>query len=91
MCSSDQQTIDLAQHWPGAQPRIREAVNAIANSVGEAMDVENIILVGGGANLFQSALQERFPTARVVVTPEPVFANVRGFQLAGERQKVMAA
>lgn len=85
------QTIDLAQHWPSAQPRIQEAVNAIANSVGEALDVENIILVGGGANLFQSALQERFPTARVVVTPEPVFANVRGFQLAGERQKVMAA
>lgn len=76
--------IDLAPHWRQAQARINEAVNAIANSVGDGLDINNIILVGGGANFYESAVRRRFPTPRLIVAPDPIFSNVRGFQIAGE-------
>lgn len=84
------QTLDLSPHWQRAQPRVHEVMNAIANSVGDALDVENVILVGGGARLFEPVLRKRFHAARVIVAPEPIFANVRGFQAAGERHNALA-
>mgnify|MGYP000026372099 FL=1 len=86
-----ERVIDLAPHgWP-AQARVNEAVNAIANSVGDALDVHNIILVGGGARFYEAAVRRRFPAPRLIVAPDPIFANVRGFQIAGEHHASMAA
>jgi plasmid segregation protein ParM len=76
--------IDLTQHWRQAQARIGESVNAIANSVGDGLDLNNIILVGGGAKYYESAIRRLFPTPRLIMSPDPIFANVRGFQIAGE-------
>jgi len=76
--------IDLAPHWRQAQARIGEAVNAVANSVGDALDVNNIILVGGGSKFYETAIRRRFPSPRLIVASDPIFANVRGFQIAGE-------
>jgi len=83
--------IDLAPHWRQAEARIGEAVNAIANSVGDALDVNNIILVGGGSKFYEAAIRRRFPSPRLIVAPEPVYANVRGFQIAGEHHAAMLA
>lgn len=83
--------IDLAPHWRQAQARIEEAVNAIANSVGQALDVNNIILVGGGSKFYESAIRRRFPSPSLIVAPDPIFANVRGFQIAGEHHATMGA
>jgi plasmid segregation protein ParM len=83
--------IDLAPHWRQAQARIEEAVNSIANSVGDALDVNNIILVGGGSKLYEPAIRRRFPSPNLIVAPDPIFANVRGFQIAGEYRALTAA
>ncbi|MEK7413102.1 MAG: PRTRC system protein D [Planctomycetota bacterium] len=81
--------IDLSPHWRQAQARVNEAVNAIANSVGDAHDVNNIVLVGGGARHYEAAIRRRFATQRLIVAPDPIFANVRGFQIAGEHHASM--
>jgi plasmid segregation protein ParM len=55
--------------------------------------LQNIILVGGGAFLFRKAVKAAFPMHRIHEVKEPMFANVRGFQLAGQNyaRSVMAA
>lgn len=61
------------------------AVNALASSAGDARDIDAIVLVGGGAALFLPAIQRRYPRHTIHVVEDPVFANVRGFHIAGER------
>lgn len=46
--------------------------------------LQNIILVGGGAFLFKKAVKHAFPNHRIHEVKEPMFANVRGFQIAGQ-------
>lgn len=74
----------LADYLPAIQPAVDAALNAMANSVGDGRDIDNILLVGGGATFFRSAIERRFPSHRIQIAPEPAFANVRGFQRAGE-------
>jgi plasmid segregation protein ParM len=67
-----------------ALPAIEEAVTAMHNVLGDGRDIDNIVLSGGGASLFQSAIVRRFPNHEVHLVEEAVFANVRGFQYVGE-------
>jgi len=41
-------------------------------------------LVDGEASLFKKAVKPAFPKHRIHGVKEPIFANVRGFQLAGQ-------
>lgn len=76
--------VDLSQHLRRAEARIREDIAAITASVGSGLDVDRVLLVGGGAAFYRAALQQRFRmTPEIPVDPE--FANVRGFQLVGEQ------
>jgi plasmid segregation protein ParM len=75
--------IPVARHLAEARCVADEAATAVANSVGDGRDIDAIVLVGGGAELFRPALGRRFPRHPVHVVPDPVFANVRGFQRAG--------
>ena len=52
--------------------------------IGPAYDVRNVILVGGGAFLFRKAVKQAFASHDVLEVKEPMFANVRGFQVAGQ-------
>lgn len=72
------------RHLEMARSVTEEAAHAIANSVGAGRDIEAILLVGGGANLYREALAQRFARHSVQIVREPVLANVRGFQLIGE-------
>ena len=47
-------------------------------------------LVGGGAFLFKKAVKAAFPKHRIHEVKEPMFANVRGFQLAGQNYAASA-
>lgn len=76
--------IDLEHYLPAAKSVIQEAVNALVNSVGDGRDIDNIVLVGGGGQIFHDAIAARFPSHLVRIVSDPVFSNVRGFQLAGE-------
>ena len=51
--------------------------------VGDASDIKNIILVGGGAFFFRKAIKEAFPKHRIHELKDALYANVKGFQLAG--------
>ena len=80
--------IDLNKYLSAGRGVINEAVSALKNSVGDGADINNIIIAGGGANLYFDAVQEKFPRHKIAVMDAPVYANVRGFQLAGERQLI---
>ena len=51
--------------------------------IGPAYDVHNVILVGGGAFLFRKAVKQAFASHAILEVKEPMFANVRGYQIAG--------
>lgn len=76
--------VAVEKYVPQARPVVEEAVNAIVNSAGDGRDIDSVVLVGGGAPFFRTAMEHRFPSHRVWLAPDPVFSNVRGFQLAGE-------
>lgn len=74
----------LDPYMPLAITATEEALFALCNTVGDGRDIKNIFLVGGGARLFKPGLERRFPKQKVFLVEDPVYANVRGFQLIGE-------
>lgn len=76
--------VSLSQHIQDLKPVIDEAINAVVNSVGDGSDIDNIIVCGGAAPFFTSAIAEQFPSHSIQTLPNAVFANVAGFQQAGE-------
>jgi plasmid segregation protein ParM len=76
---------DLTPHRAAAQEILSQAIRALLNNVASAMrEVDEIVLVGGGAQYFRPVIQKTFPEHPVFVVNDPVTANVRGFQLIGE-------
>jgi plasmid segregation protein ParM len=78
-----QKAYDLSRLMPVANSVAERAVGAMLESIPAAYSLQNIILVGGGAFLFRGAVRKAFPKHRIHEVAEPMFANVRGFQLAG--------
>lgn len=81
---------DVSNYIGPGKAIINEAVAALGNSVGDGADIQNIILSGGGAVLYLDAIKEKFKHHKIIVMENPVFSNVRGFQLAGEQQLLRA-
>ena len=88
-----QKPYDLKRHLPIAENVAEQAVVGMLEWIEEPHRLQNIILVGGGAFLFRKAVKAAFPKHRIQEVKEPMFANVRGFQLAGQNyaRSVMAA
>lgn len=78
-----QQEYDIAQHLPLARKIPEQAVAEMMRYVGDAGDIKNILLVGGGAFFFKPAMKAAFPRHAIQELRDPIFANVRGFQYAG--------
>jgi plasmid segregation protein ParM len=78
-----QQEYDIEQHLPLARKIPEQAVAEMMRYVGDAGDIKNILLVGGGAFFFKPALKAAFPRHTIQELKDPIFANVRGFQHAG--------
>lgn len=76
--------ISLEKYMPNAIQIVGAAIKKMINTIGNTSDIENIILVGGGAYLFMPAIQAHFPGQEITVADDPVFANARGFHIAGE-------
>lgn len=77
---------DISSNVAIGKAKAREFVSTMAAKVGDGADIDNIILSGGGAEFFIDIVQEKFPKHELVIAHDPVFANVRGFQLAGEER-----
>jgi plasmid segregation protein ParM len=78
--------IDVEKYQVRGMTVVNEAVSAMVNKVGDGADIQNIILAGGGAKMYQAAIADKFPHHKIIVMDEPVYSNVRGFQMMGEQQ-----
>ena len=79
-----QRPYDMKKHLPLAESVAQQAVSTMRQWIETPESLQNIILVGGGAFLFKKAVKVAFPKHRIHEVKEPMFANVRGFQLAGQ-------
>ena len=80
-----QKPYDLKRLLPLAESVTEQAVSSMKAWIESPHCLQNITLVGGGAFLFRKAVKSAFPRHRILEIKEPVFANVRGFQVAGHR------
>lgn len=78
-----QRTYNIARMKPMVEIIAKEAVAAMVHRIGESYNVQHVILVGGGAFLFKKAVKEAFATHQILEVKDPMFANVRGYQIAG--------
>ena len=85
-----QKPYDMGRHLPLAESVEQQAVSTMRQWIETPESLQNIILVGGGAFLFKKAVKAAFPKHRIHEVKEPMFANVRGFQLAGQNYAASA-
>ncbi len=78
-----QKDYNLAQHLSLARKVPEQAIAEMMHYVGDAGDIKNIVLVGGGAYFYKSALKAAFPNHTIQELKDPIYANVKGFQYAG--------
>lgn len=76
--------VKLEKYHQSAIAEIMPAVDAISNKIGDGRGIDQIILVGGGAQLFREPIKMLFPRHRVHCDVHSVVANVLGFQKIGE-------
>jgi plasmid segregation protein ParM len=76
--------IQLEPYLEKSQPLIAGVVKEMQNSVGQLTNVRSIILSGGGAALYASAIRRAFPRVMIEVIDAPCLANARGFLVVGE-------
>ena len=80
-----QKNYELRRYDAIVQSVAEQAVSAMVQSMDRTNDVEHIVLGGGGAYLFRRAVKKAFPRHTIHEVQEPIYANVRGFQLLGEQ------
>lgn len=81
---------DLLEHIRYAKPAIEGSVNYMRNVAGDGADLDNIILFGGGQHIFAKTLLNYYKHHTIYVLGDAQFANVKGFQAAGETQARVA-
>lgn len=77
--------VELTKYRPVMEHATKEAIGKMVNTIGTLADIDNVLIVGGGAKVFADAIREKFPKQNVVECEESVYANVRGFQVMGEK------
>lgn len=70
----------------GVASIVESGLTALRARVGSISDIDRVILVGGAAKLYETAVQDMFKGYDVVVASDSAYANVRGFQWYGERE-----
>ncbi len=75
------QRTELAPFLKSAREKIGPAVSEMVQQAvrNEAKDVDLVVLVGGGANLYFDVIRQAFPRQKVLVSRDSVFSNCRGF------------
>lgn len=78
-----QKAYDMARLMPIARTIAQQAVSSMMQWIEASYNFQNIILVGGGAFLFKKAVKDAFPRHKIHEIKDPIYANVKGFQIAG--------
>jgi plasmid segregation protein ParM len=75
------QPLDLAPYFTQAAERTAPlALRALREALRlESADVDAVLLAGGGARFYRTAVESVFPHSQVLLPQQPVFANARGF------------
>lgn len=74
----------MLEHIKNTKSVIESPITYMKNMIGDGSDIDNIILLGGGANIFEKTLKENFKEREIIVIEDPSFANVKGYQIIGE-------
>lgn len=77
------ESVTLDEHIRDARPIVEGSVSYMKNIVGSGADIDNIILLGGGAFIFKRALAAAYPQHTILTVPDTQTAIVNGFYLAG--------
>lgn len=79
-------TYPLADHACAIEAVLTESVDQLIFKTEKLEDLDAILFTGGGAAVFYDYMKRKFPEHASVMHMEadPVFANVKGFQIAGE-------
>ncbi|MEW6706432.1 MAG: hypothetical protein AB1430_16415 [Pseudomonadota bacterium] len=76
---------DLTKYEPQIMSVVEDSINRMIDGLRDAHEIiDLIVLVGGHPRRYRDVLKRRFPAIPVFVMPEPMAANVRGFQMIGE-------
>lgn len=76
---------DLQRFEPGIMSVVEDSVNRMVDGLRDAHEIVDLmILVGGHPERYRDILVHRFPAIPVFIMPQPIAANVRGFQMIGE-------
>lgn len=76
----------LAKYRPVIVGVLEECIDKMMAKVKETDDIDRVILTGGGAKVLDEVLRRKCRplSNRIHVEKDPVFSNVRGFQIFGE-------
>lgn len=75
----------LDEHIRNTRAVLEGSVNFMKNMVGDGSDVDNIILLGGGSAIYRRTIEQYYPKHTLIVLEDAQLANVKGYQLAGEK------
>lgn len=85
--------VDLTPLRKHGEKVAMEAINKMVHNVASLADIDNVIVVGGGAEFFKPLLEAKIHQ-EIRVVEAPLYANCRGFQYIGEellRRKLRAS
>lgn len=80
------QKFDFSHLLPKVEPVINSACESLASSVGSFSDIARVVVVGGGARHYLGGIQKLCRRNTVAEVSESIYANVRGFKIAGEQK-----
>ena len=78
-------SVDLKKYDNAIEKIADQAVAMLHGKLGSTDDLEHIVVVGGGMHLYRASIRRKFPEIAISEVDEPLYANVKGFQLMGEQ------
>lgn len=75
--------IDLSHYIDAGKRVAQQGVMAMRKLVSDGDDIDNFIISGGGSFFYKPLIQLAYPSHPIIELDDPMFANVRGFQIAG--------
>jgi len=78
----------MKDYRPAVDAVLEESTKTLMDKTGPLDNARRILFVGGGAPLFHEYMARRYPDLKPAMALgfQPVFANLRGFQITGEVQ-----
>lgn len=80
------QAYELSSFAAGIEAVLKESVDKMESRLGSLDNLDMILFTGGGAKVFHEYMKRRYAKLEkiMVIDEDPVYSNVKGFQVAGE-------